>query len=182
MGLHAPGRLDKDRFIIALIHIILGANMSSRLFENVREKKGLAYEIGTDVKRYSDTGAFIVNAGIDHKKAREAVSLIVKELRNLKEKSVPHGELRRAKEYCRVQLSLALEDTLDHMLWLGEHVIMTDKTPEEKDIIKKVMAVSSADIKRVAKNIFTPSGANLAIIGPLKDKERKNMEKELNNL
>ena len=182
MGLHASGRLNKDRYIMALIHIILGANMSSRLFENVREKKALAYEIGTDVKRYSDTGAFIVNAGIDHKKAREAVSLIVKELRNLKEKSVPHGELKRAKEYCRVQLSLALEDTLDHMLWLGEHVIMTDKTPDKKDIIKKLMAVTSADIKRVAKSIFTPSGANLAIIGPLKDKEQKNMEKELNNL
>ena len=182
MGLHMPGRQHKDRFIMTLLHIILGANMSSRLFENVREKKGLAYEIGTGIKRYSDTGAFIVNAGIDHKKAREAVRLIVKEIRSLKEKSVPHGELRRAKEYFRVQLSLALEDTLDHMLWLGEPVIMTDKAPDKKDIIKKIMAVSSADIKRVAKSIFTPSGVNLAIIGPLKDKEQKNMEKDLGNL
>lgn len=182
MGLHTPGRRHKDRFIMTVLHIILGANMSSRLFENVREKKGLAYEIGTGIKRYSDTGAFIVNAGIDHKKTKEAVSLIVKELKSLKEKLVPHDELRRAKEYFRVQLSLALEDTLDHMLWLGEPVIMTDKTPDKKDIIKKIMAVSSADIKRVAKNIFVPSGANLAIIGPLKDKEQKNMEKELSNL
>src|SRR3989338_5054622 len=71
IGLHSFGNNHKDRYALSLLHIILGANMSSRLFENIREKKGLAYEIGAEVKRYNETGAFVVHAGTEHKKAKE---------------------------------------------------------------------------------------------------------------
>lgn len=182
MGLHAFDRTHKDRFVLELIHIILGANMSSRLFENVREKRGLAYDIGTDVKLYSDTGAFVISAGIDHRKADEAVGLIVKELRKIKQNLASADELKRAKEYAKVQLSMALESTTNHMLWLGEHVVMTGNLPDKKNILKKIDAVSLTDIKRVSGGIFTAPNANLAIIGPLKDENRKHMEKELERL
>jgi predicted Zn-dependent peptidase len=182
MGLHTFGRMHRDRFGLVLLHIILGANMSSRLFENLREKKGLAYDIGSEVKRYVDTGAFIVNAGLDHKKAIETVKLIVDELIEIKKNLVGKDELERAKEYFGVQLSLALEDTVDHMLWIGEHVITTDETPNKKAILKKIESVSLRDIQRIARNIFTSSNANAALIGPLRDKEKDQIEKELSRL
>lgn len=182
IGMHTFGRPHKDRYILALLHIILGANMSSRLFENVREKNGLAYEIGTEVRLCKDTGAFIINAGIDHKKAKEASVLVLKELTKIKEKPVPQDELKRAKEFFGVQLSLMLEDTADNMLWLGEHVITTDRIPDKKDIIEKVESVSPRDIQRVANNAFIASNINFAIIGPLGDKEKEGIEKELYNL
>lgn len=179
MGLHSFGKFHEDRYALTLLHIILGANMSSRLFENIREKKGLAYEIGADVKRYNETGAFVVHAGTEHKKAPEAIKCILNELKDIREKEVSSGELRRAKEFFKVQLLMALEDTVDHMLWLGEHATSLNKLPDRKEIIKKVEAVTSDDIKRVAQGIFKSSGLNIAAIGEFKDKERKEIEKDL---
>jgi len=179
MGLHSFGKFHKDRYILTLLHIILGANMSSRLFENIREKKGLAYEIGADVKRYKETGAFVVHAGTEHKKAKETIRCVLKELKEIKEKQVSAGELKRAKEFFRVQLLMALEDTIEHMLWLGEYATSLNKLPDRKEIIKKVEAVTADDIKRVARDIFKSSGLNVAIIGELKDKERREIEKDL---
>ena len=177
IGLHSFGRNHGDRYALSLLHIILGANMSSRLFENIREKKGLAYEIGAEVKKYADTGAFVVHAGTEHKKAGEAVSCILKELREIKKEHVTAGELKRAKEFFKVQLLMALEDTVEHMLWLGEHVVSLNKLPDRESIIKKVEAVTAEDIKNTANKIFNSSGLNIAIIGALGDAEQKEIEK-----
>jgi len=179
IGMHTFGKMHKDRYALGLLHIILGANMSSRLFESVREKKGLAYEIGTEIKRYKDTGAFLVNVGTEHKKVQKAVLLILKELKKIKTEGVSRNELKRAKEFFRVQLLLALEDTLNHMLWLGEYVLASGKLPDKNDIIKKIASVSSSDIERVAKDIFKRRNLNLALIGPVKDKERREIEATL---
>jgi predicted Zn-dependent peptidase len=179
IGLHSFGKNHKDRFALGLLHIILGANMSSRLFENIREKKGLVYEIGTEIKRYDETGTFVVHAGTEHRKAKETISCILKELKEIKEKHVTASELKRAKEFFKVQLLMALEDTLDHMLWLGDYVISFNKLPDIQDIIKKVDIVSVNDIKRVAQNIFIGSNLNVAMIAALEDREQKEIEKEL---
>ncbi|MCX5693348.1 MAG: pitrilysin family protein [Candidatus Omnitrophica bacterium] len=179
IGLHSFGKAHKDRYALGLLHIILGGNMSSRLFENIREKKGLAYEIGAEVKRYNETGAFVVHAGTEHKKVEEAISCILEELRGIKEKQVTAGELKRAKEFFKVQLLMALEDTVDHMLWLGDYMTSLNKLPDRQDIIKKVEAVTADDIKRVSQNIFNSSGLNIAVIGELNDREQKEIEKEL---
>ncbi len=182
MGLHAFGRMHEDRYKLSLLHIILGANMSSRLFENIREKRGLAYEIGTEIKRYKGTGAFIVNAGIEHSKARKVVSLILKELKKVRESSIPEKELKRAKEYFRVQFLLALENTMDHMLWLGERVVASGRLPDKNKIIKEVSSVSARDLQRVAKEVFRARNLSLAMIGPVKDKEKKEIQRELGEL
>lgn len=178
IGLHSFGRFHKDRYALSLLHIILGANMSSRLFENIREKKGLAYEIGAEVKRYRETGAFVVHAGTEHKKAGEAIVCILKELKEIKEKHVTAGELKRAKEFFRVQLLMALEDTLEHMLWLGNYTVFLDKLPDKEEIVRKIEAVTADDIKRVSESVFNSSGLNIAVIGKLGDMERKEIEKE----
>jgi len=147
--------------------------MSSRLFNEVREKKGLAYEIGTQVKFLRDTGAFIVHAGIDNRKVTQALSVILKELEQLKEKPVTEDEFRRAKEFYTGQLTLALEDTLDHMLWIGESTIALDKTYTLDNIIEEINKVKRQDLMRLARQVFRKSGLNLALIGPLKNKEKK---------
>jgi len=179
MGLHSFGKNHPDKFVLGILHIILGANMSSRLFENVREKRGLAYEIGTEIKRYNETGAFVVHAGTEHKKTREAAACILNEFKKIKKEHVAAGELRRAKEFFKVQLLMALEDTLEHMLWLGDYAASLDKLPDRQEIIKKVESVTADDIKRVSRTIFRGSGLNMAVIGEFDDRERKEIEKEL---
>ncbi len=179
IGVHAFGRMHKDRYGLTLMHIILGANMSSRLFENIREKKGLAYEIGSDVKRYLETGGFVVHAGTSRSQAREVVSLILKELKKVKDAPVSLNELKKAKEYFKVQLLLALEDTMDHMLWLGERVVLSGKLPDKKAVIKKIDSVSCDDLQRIARSIFKTNGLSLAVVGPIKDKEAIQLKKEL---
>lgn len=172
LGFHSFKRDHPLKHAAGMLHIILGANMSSRLFNEVREKKGLAYEIGTAVKRFNDTGAFLVHAGIDNNKIIEAIELILEELMKIKDKLVTPDEFKRAKDFYLGQLMLALEDTLDHMLWIGEYTVALDKTYTLNDIIKEVNKVTREDIRQVAKEIFLEKKLNLALIGPLKDKEQ----------
>ncbi len=172
LGFHSFKRDHLLKHALGLLNIILGANMSSRLFNEVREKRGLAYEIGTQVKRFQDTGAFIVHAGIDNKKVIDALSLILKELKAIKEKPVTPDEVKRAKDFYLGQLMLALEDTLDNMFWIGESTVNLDKTHSLRDIIKEVNKVKRNDLQLVAQTIFDEKKLNLSLIGPLKEKEQ----------
>jgi predicted Zn-dependent peptidase len=171
LGFHSLSRDHPLKHAVGLLHVILGANMSSRLFNEVREKRGLAYEIGTQVKRFHDTGAFIVHAGIDNQKVSDATSLILKELEEVKHKLVSSDEFRRGKDFYLGQLMLALEDTLDHMFWIGESSATLDKTFSLKETIKEVNKLRPQDIQEIAKNIFQEKNLNLALIGPLKDNQ-----------
>jgi predicted Zn-dependent peptidase len=173
LGFHGFKRDHPLKHALGLLHIILGANMSSRLFNELRENRGLAYEIGTIVKRYQDAGAFIVHAGIDNRKVIDAIALILKELKKIKQNLVSPEEFKRAKEFYLGQLMLALEDTLDHMLWIGESTASLDRTYSLEDIIKEVNKVKRQDIKEVAESIFKENKLNLSLIGPLKGSEDK---------
>jgi len=173
LGFHGFSRIHPLRFALGLLHVILGANMSSRLFNEVREKKGLAYEIGTGLKYFQDTGAFIVHAGIDNQKINAAVDLILKELKKIKKELISQDEFRRAKEFYLGQLLLSLEDTLDHMLWIGESTATLDRVYSYKDILKEINRLSRQDIKNVAQYLFKEEKLNLALIGPLEDKSEE---------
>lgn len=179
LGFHGFKRDHPLRHAQALLHIILGANMSSRLFNEVREKRGLAYEIGTGVKRYHDTGAFLVHAGIDNHKVAPCLELIFKELGKVKNKLVSVDEFRRAKEFYLGQLMLALEDTMEYMLWMGESMACLDKVYTLKDVIKEVNKVNIEELRLVANQVFRRERINLALIGPL-EKERKHIYSKLN--
>ena len=161
------------RHALGLLHVILGANMSSRLFDEVREKRGLAYEIGTAVKRFYDTGAFLVHAGIDNQKVYGAITLILKELSKVKNDLVTDDEFKRAKEFYLGQLKLGLEDTMEHMLWIGETTATLDRTYSLDEIIAEVDSVTRADIREVARELFKNQNLNLSLIGPLKGTEDK---------
>jgi len=168
IGFHAPGRKSKDKYAINLLNIILGGNMSSRLFEELREKRALCYDISSSVKRYEETGAFFIHAGIDNSKTVISLESITKELNNLKTRTVSDGELRRAKEFYKGQFLLALEGTSSRMLWLGDKVMARAGIPSVKTIVKGIESVSVQDIKRLANKIFREDIINLAAIGPEK--------------
>ena len=176
LGIYGLSRFDPDRYALALINIILGANMSSRLFTEVREKKGLAYEIVSHMKEYQDTGLFSVSAGIDNKKVRRAVDVIIKELGKMKLESVKNGELTRAKEFYKGQFLMMMEESLNHMVWLGDKIIGKDELLTHEEILRGVQKVTAGDIKRVAGRIFRGRNLKVAFIGPLKDKIKKDIK------
>lgn len=169
LGFHGVSRTDPRRYIVDLLHIVLGANMSSRLFNELREKRGLAYEIGSQLKRFEDTGAFVIHAGIDTLKLKEAVSVILSELHTIKSELIGGAELKRAKDFYLGQLELALEDTLDHMLWIGESTITQDRVYTLQEIIKEIGRIKADDIRQAARFIFREEKLNLAVIGPVKE-------------
>lgn len=178
LGFHSFKREHPLRHALGILNIVLGANMSSRLFNEVREKRGLAYEIGTLVKRYLDTGVFLVHAGIDNAKLQEAVSLILGQLKICKKELIGKDEFKRAKEFYLGQLLLALEDTLDHMVWIGETMTCLDRSYTLNEIIKEVDKVDREDVRQTARAIFQERKLNMALIGPLQDSQ-PNIQKGL---
>ncbi|MDD5098060.1 MAG: insulinase family protein, partial [Candidatus Omnitrophica bacterium] len=179
LGFHSLKRDHPLKHAQALLHIILGANMSSRLFNEVREKRGLAYEIGTGIKRYHDTGAFLVHAGIDNAKVLPCLELIFQELGKTKKKLVKADEFKRAKEFYLGQLMLALEDTMEYMLWMGESTACLDKVYTLQEVINEVNKVNIEDLRQVAGQVFKQERINLALIGRIA-KEQKNIYAKLN--
>jgi predicted Zn-dependent peptidase len=173
LGFHALKRDHPLRHAQSILHIILGANMSSRLFNEVREKRGLAYEIGTGLKRYHDTGVFLVHAGIDNHKVADCLQLIFKELGKTRKSLVSEDEFKRAKDFYVGQLSLALEDTMEYMLWMGESIACLDKVYSLEQVVKELNQVRRQDCLEVAKQIFKDEIINLALIGPLEKSEKQ---------
>jgi predicted Zn-dependent peptidase len=149
--------------------------MSSRLFVEVREKRGLAYSISCSYKALHDTGLFLVRAGVDNQKIVEAMTLVFRELDKIKRLGVNQSEFQRAREYLLGQLLLGLEDTMDHMLWLGDSLISKDETKTLKSIIKIFEKIKKEDIKRVAKDVLNARSYNLAVVGPVTAQQEKQL-------
>jgi len=166
IGFHCFGRKSKERYALGILNIILGANMSSRLFEELREKRGLCYDISSSTKKYEETGAFFIHSGVDNSKIEETLKTIMRELVMIKKNNVDMDELRRAKEFFKGQLLLALEDTSSRMLWLGDRIMTREGIPSIKTILAEVEAVSVRDIRKVANRVFRTETMNLAAIGP----------------
>ncbi|MBN1689092.1 MAG: insulinase family protein [Candidatus Omnitrophica bacterium] len=178
IGLHGLSRFHPDRFKLGILNVILGGNMSSRLFEEVREKRGLAYEIRSSGSYHHDTGAVTISAGVDTQKAHSAIRVILAELGKLCRRKVKTGELRRAKDYFKGQLALALEDTLDHVLWVGERVMDRGEIPDREKIIAQIEAVTLEDVMKMANHIFMTKNLHLSLIGPVKEKLQQKIKKD----
>ncbi|HCR15375.1 MAG TPA: hypothetical protein DIU29_04065, partial [Candidatus Jacksonbacteria bacterium] len=168
----------RDLPALKILNIILGSNMSSRLFINIRERHGLGYYINSEVEAYSDCGYLAVKAGVDNDRTLQAIELILKELRQIKEAGVTAAEINKAKEYYRGKLALSLETSSDWAFWSAEQEILRGevKTPEQLE--QEVSAVSAKDLARVAGGVITNSNLNLAIIGPCP----KSMEPKIKRL
>ena len=160
----------KDRFKEAVLATILGKGMSSRLFEEVREKRGLAYTVRTDIDRYTDTGYIATYAGVDPKKATQAIKVILDEHNALlNDKLISSKELAKAKEYIKGHLALSLEDTSSVNHFFGEQELLLGKVETPENIFKEIDKVTVENVIEVAKNLFKKESLNLSIIGPYND-------------
>jgi predicted Zn-dependent peptidase len=157
----------------------MGGNMSSRLFEEVREERGLAYEINSSVKRYHDTGDFVISAGVDTRKVAQAVKVIIDELDKIKRKPPGAEEFKRAKEFYKGQFLLTLEDTMHRMVWLGEKIMSGEKHYRPAQTLKYIESVGPEDVSEAAKDIFKTDRLSLALIGPLKGESTDKIKKLL---
>lgn len=140
--------------------------MSSRLFQSVRERHGLAYAIGSSVVRYRDTGAFSVHAGVENNKFLRALRLILRELASVRDEGLRPAELARAKEYWTGQFAMEFEKTTRNMLGIGEGLLLTGRVLTKEEILSNIARVGLDDVRRVAADIFRERRLNLAAIGP----------------
>jgi len=182
LGIHGYDRFSKDKYALDLLHIILGGNMSSRLFNEVRERLGLAYEISSHIKHYHDTGALIISAGIDNKKVERAITVVLSVLADMRKRAVTREEFHRAKEFYRGQLLMIFEDTMGHMLWLGEKQVSNDSEYRAQEILRRLDGVTIDDIRRVATDIIRPGKLSFASVGPVKKDIQRSISKRLADL
>lgn len=153
-----------------VLNILLGGNMSSRLFINIREREGLCYYINSHVEAYSDCGYLAIKTGVDNKRAVRAIELIMLELQALREKKVKSAELQKVKEYVRGKLALTLETSNEVAFWVGGQEMTTGKIKTPREIMKEVEGVTPASLQRVAEEIIKGSGLNLVAISPRRQK------------
>jgi predicted Zn-dependent peptidase len=165
LGARAFSYLHPDRYALDLLNTVLGEGMSSRLFLNIRERLGLAYDVHSFTQKHRDTGYLAVYIGVEPKKAISAVNAAMEELRRLSEHEVMAEELARAKEFTKGRLRLELETTNGVAFWLTYQELLLGEIRNVEEELALVDAVSAADIKRVANEVLRKS-IQMAVIGP----------------
>lgn len=166
MGFRTFGFFDARRFALKALSVILGENMSSRLFRVVREKNGLAYSIHSSVNLFSDTGCLVISAGLDKERRRKALDLIAREIVRLKQDGVKSAELARAKEYAVGHLRMSMESPSGQMMWLGTNMLNYETVIHPEDVIDTLYGLSTHDIQSVAERSFRPNLVSLAMLSP----------------
>ena len=171
LGFLGDGRNYKGRYAQGLLAAILGGGMSSRLWIEVRERRGLAYAVKTSVERYTDTGYLGTYAGVDPKKVDEAISVILDQTYGITSGKYPitKKELKDFKEFIKGHLALALEETKDVSSFFSDQVLFMDEILTPEEIFKKVDEITLAEVNFEAKRLFVPSRLNLAVIGNYND-------------
>jgi predicted Zn-dependent peptidase len=162
------GRADRRRFLFKLLNVILGENMSSRLFVTLREREGLAYEIHSSCQLMDETGSLDISAGLDPRRTVRAIRLIVRELHRLRTDRVGAREFRRAQEYTVGQIRLGLESTSTRMLWAGETLLNSGRVVPPEEVIDGIERSTAEDLRELAAELFTSRRLSLALVVPEK--------------
>ncbi len=162
---------DPDRYALELLNIILGEGMSSRLFLEIREKRGLAYDVHSYTNEYEDAGSLVIYAGVEPARIDQAIRAALDELGRLRE-PVPADELDRAKEFWKGRMLLRLEDTRSIASWLGAQEVLLDRIYTADEVIAQVDAVQAEDLQHLAERLFRTDGLCLAVIGPYRSEDR----------
>ena len=166
IGLRGISRHDPRRSAFRLMSVMLGENMSSRLFQNVREKHGLAYSISTGANYYHETGSFFINAGVENSKTAQAIRLTLQTVAKLARRAPSQRELRRAKEYTYGQIHLSLESTDGQMMWLGEGLLGHDRVINPDKLIRQIEAVTAEEVRAAAALLVHDERLNIAVVSP----------------
>lgn len=168
LGLRTCSRHDERRYAIRILNVILGENMSSRLFQTIREEHGLAYSIYSSPSFFHDTGDLVISAGLDPDNVEKTLKLIIRELKKMAAQVPSLGEMRRARDYVIGQLDMSLENTEPQMSWLGENWLGYGKIYQPEEVKKRLSKVTGADVREIAQSFFRPERMNLALVSPLK--------------
>ena len=166
IGFRVFGRHDDRRYALRVLNAILGENMSSRLFQSVRERHGLCYSIQSSYQLFEETGVFAISGGFDTQRAQAALKLTAKEVRRMLDKKVNVRELKRAKDYLLGTFRLGLEGTGSQMMFIGESLLNYGRLVRPEETLAGIQAVSADDVLRVANDIFEPSRMTLALVVP----------------
>lgn len=170
LGARAPSYLDERRFAADILNIILGEGMSSRLFLELREEQGLAYDVHSFLTRVADSGALAIALGCEPRRARVAVRAAVAEMRKLASEPVPAAELSRAKEYARGRLAVQLESTSALCNHLGQQELLTGEILLADQIADRLGAVDADEVRSLAAEILA-GGLRAAVIGPFRSRD-----------
>ena len=167
LGVPAPRITDDNRFATLILNTILGGGMSSRLFQTIREERGMAYAIYSDLSPYSDTGSLCVYAGTSAGKALEVVELVMAEFRNLKEVPLSEEELKRGKDQLRGNILMGLESSNSRMANLARQEMYFHKFFTADEIIARIEAVTAEQIQGMAQRLFIPDRIAITLLGRL---------------
>lgn len=160
---------DPRHYGLRVLSVILGGNMSSRMFLSVREDKGLSYYISTSTDDFTDSGIVSTRAGVDTKRTPLAVEAICKEYKKICGEKVPAKELTKAKEYLKGKLALRLEDSEEYAHLIGKEQLLYGKMDSPEEIAKKIDAVTAAEVHAIARELFVEEKLRMAAIGPYED-------------
>ena len=167
LGVPAPPIGDESRYTTLLLNTILGGGMSSRLFQTVREERGLVYAIYSDLAPYRDTGSLCVYAGTSSDRALQVIDLIMEEFRRLKTEPLQPGELRRAQDQLKGNLLLSLESSMSRMSNLARQQMYFERFFSLDEILERVEAVTEEEVRVMATQLFKPDQVALTLLGRL---------------
>ena len=182
LGFRGMSYLSPKKLTAQLIHVILGANMSSRLFEELREKKSLCYDISTESRKYKDSGAFIIHMGLEEAKVILALKTIIKELKKIKTKPVPFQEISRAKDYLLGQIAMSLEQPQGRMFYTAESYLTQGKIEPFTKIKESLNQISAKKIRDMAKEIFNFKSMAISCVGNIRDGLDESLKKTVETL
>ncbi len=153
------------RFAVELLHVLMGANMSSRLFEEIREKRALCYDVSTEVRKYKDSGAFIIHCALDKRNIPLAFKCILDQLRKIKESPPSGRELERAKDYLLGQLAMNLERPMGRLFYLADSFIALNKIYTFEQLTSRIRRIPPDTIIKLASRIFNFKKACVTCVG-----------------
>jgi predicted Zn-dependent peptidase len=171
IGLRSLHRQDPDRFALTILNHVLGRGMSSRLFREVRERRGLAYSVGASTSRYLDAGTFSISAGVSPEHAVEATQVIMEELSKLVDTLVEEDELTKARDYAAGSFRLGLESSMSLAQRAGESLLVLGTIESIEDVVTGLKSITADDVQRVARRIFRSDNLAMAVVGPEMDAE-----------
>ncbi len=166
VGFRVFGRHDDRRFALRVLNAILGENMSSRLFQSVRERHGLCYSIQSSFQLFEETGVFAISGGFDTQRAMAALKLTAQEIRRVLDTKVSARELKRAKDYLIGTFRLGLEGTGNQMMYIGESFLNYGRMVRPEETLAGLQAVMAADVQRLAADVFDPSRMTVSLVVP----------------
>lgn len=175
LGFHSLPNHDPRRFALELLSAVLGEGASSRLFQNIRERLGLAYSVGSDVSFLRDTGETVVHAGLNLAKLDLAVGEILKEIKRMKVELVKDEELSLAKAMLKGHLLLGLEDSHHALDFFARQELLVGEVLTPTEVVDRLTRVTREEIQSLAAHIFRPDNLNLALVGPYGEKDKQRL-------